>query len=70
MQRWEAPRPAGSELNAGLLFKKRDLTASGVWAVSGQHPVTVMPGMSLGERGGGGSALLLIPACETTTLVE
>lgn len=54
MQWGEAPRLVGSELNAGLLFK-RDLTASGVWVVSGQHPVTVMPGMSLGESGAVGS---------------
>lgn len=54
MQPGEAPRPVGSELNAGLLFK-RDLTASGVWVVSGQHPVTVMPGMLLGESGAVGS---------------
>lgn len=49
------PRTVGSELNAGLLFKKRDLTASGVWVVSGQHPVTVAPGMSLGKVGAVGS---------------
>lgn len=51
----EAPKIVGSELNAGLLFKKRDLTASGLGCVS-QHPVTVTPGMSLlGESGAVGS---------------